>query len=199
MDLKVFRPESTFSDFEIALTGLEKETGQKVFIQISTQRHFSCKEQTNYNNKLNSFILKQKIYNLFIDEVKKHDPLASNNLIKVKSFNYNKDYLIFISEYRNFTPLFKLIDGGAISEDDKKKFIKDLLFYKKIFNKCNIFWLDATPHNIMINKDNFKIVPVDFANSRVGDVDEVERINNISFKKLEFYFKNGQYNWGEII
>lgn len=196
-NFEIFRPESTFSDFDLGLIATKKGSLEKYFIQVATKEHFTKNTDREFLDIIRNFSLKNEIYRIFLDEVKKNKPEFAKNLIEVIDFRYTDKHLIFISKFIRLTPLFKAVEKNSIKESEINNLIEQLTFYKEIFNKCNLFWLDATPHNIMITQDS-KIIPVDYANSKKGSLEYAQKINEVSLTKLKDYLRGKDYDWSSI-
>jgi hypothetical protein len=193
-EISLFRPECAFTEFDLSLVAKNPLTKETLFIQVITKQHFDKKEEITYKGVIDSFELKKKVYTKTREEMRKIDPSKLDHLIEVIEFDtQNQNFALFISKFVNFQSLDKFMRSKKLSLEEKNSLIKQIEFYETFFNKCEIFWLDATPHNVMIMNNSLDLVPVDFANFSVGDLQQKKDANRISAKKLVDYLNSGIY------
>jgi hypothetical protein len=148
-NVRIFRPEVAFSDFDLGLTAEDEE--KTLFIQIITKQHFDNKEKGLYQQKIDAFWEKKKSYDTLKSECKENHRDLLKNIINVINFEIKNDYALFISEYRHFENSYKLFQKSDF-EQNKELLIAQIHKYEQIFNKVDILWSDPTPNNtISIN------------------------------------------------
>ncbi len=83
-DIKIFRPDTAFSDFDIAFIAIEKNTNSKVFIQLVFNKNYKDSSKISYEAKVKTFKNKHKYYNIFYQEANKENAKLGKNHIKTK-------------------------------------------------------------------------------------------------------------------
>ena len=195
-NISLFRPECTFTEFDLGVTATNKVDKETVFIQIVTKEHFDKQGKDIYNLRVDSFRLKKKIYGIVRKDIAKHDSSKLNDLVKVLELDdKNPKFTLFISKFIKCNGLFKLIESTRLTEKEKIYLITQIDFYKSCFNRCNLLWLDATPHNIIVMDNSLKIAPIDFATRTIASEEETINSNEKSARKLIDYINNGVYQY----
>lgn len=194
--ISLFRPDCTFTEFDLGIKAVNRLTQETVFIQIVTKGHFDKQGEGVYEGRVKSFYLKKKIYGIIRDDIAKVDSSKLDHLVEFISLDdSDSQFTLVISKFMNCIGLFKLVESVDLSEKQKKELISQIEFYKESFNRCKIFWLDATPHNIIVMKDSFNLAPIDFANGEVGSDEEILKSNEESAEKIIEYINSGFYRY----
>ena len=84
-DIKIFRPDTAFSDFDIAFIAIEKNTKSKVFIQLVFNKNNKDSSKRSYEARVKTFKNKHKYYNIFYQEANKEMPSLEIAILKLKN------------------------------------------------------------------------------------------------------------------
>lgn len=190
---QLFRPECPFTQFDLAMKAIEPKTNRQVFIQIATRKHFESKGIYTYEDVFNSFRIKNEKYALVRQSIANEAPEKLDDVLEVIEFDHHDDnFLLFVSKFQNFTPIFQHINDIRANVEKQNNIIKQLTFYEKIFTQNNILWFDATPHNIMVFNNRENIVPIDFVIEQNHTADEIEKANKFALNNLITYLQSAE-------
>ena len=195
-DLKIFRPDSSFATFNMSLTALDKKSGEKVFIQISTRQFMDNKPEMSLKKCVYYHKVKKEPYIKFYNYMKDENPEIAKNFPRFIDFKISEEYIFFITKYVKFDIFYDNYKKYQFDNKVKDDFIKQLESFANIFNELKIMWTDGGPFNIMIvpKKQGALLIPVDFSDG-IGHEEEIIKSNKHSLEKIINYVKSGKYEW----